>query len=136
MSIKSGTLHYKTLYLPAKVMLLIALSRPDGFPLPYDRAPTWYGISSDSAEEGLRELRDTALLAVQRDWVKAPRSETGWTAVLMYTLQGSFSTAERKKVSRIRNRATTVPDDEAGDQVAPVVRIPVKRRRRRRQDPA
>lgn len=67
--------HYKTLRLPAKVMLLIALSRPDGFPLPYDRAANWYEVSSDSAEEGLRELRDTGLLAVERNWVKAPRSE-------------------------------------------------------------
>jgi hypothetical protein len=57
----------------------------------------------------------------------------------MYTLQGSFSTVERKKASRIRNLATTVADDEAGDQVAPVRRIPtVKKFRlgRRFQDPA
>jgi len=129
--------HYETLHLPAKVMLLIALSRPDGFPLPYDRAPAWYGISSDSAEEGLRELRATGLLTVQRNWVKAPRSETGWTAELLYTLQDSFSTAERKKASRIRNRATTVDDDEARDQVARVVRFRTgKRRLRRHKDPA
>lgn len=121
--------------LPAKVMLLIALSRPDGFPLPYDRAPAWYGVSSDSAEEGLRELRATGLLAVERNWVKAPRSETGWTGELMYTLQGSFSTVERKKVTRIRNLATTVADDE----VAPVRRIRTGKKlrlRRRSQDPA
>jgi hypothetical protein len=43
--------HYKTLRLPTKIMVLIALSRPDGFPLPYDRAHDWYGVSSDSAED-------------------------------------------------------------------------------------
>jgi hypothetical protein len=36
-------------------MLLIALSLPDGFRQPYDRAPDWYGVSFDSAEEGLKE---------------------------------------------------------------------------------
>lgn len=130
--------HYKTLHLPAKIMLLIALSRPDGFPLPYDRAYGWYGVSPDSAEEGLRKLRATELLAVERNWVKAPRSETGWTEELTYTLQGPFSTAERRKASRIRNAAAVVADDEASDQVAPVVRLrkTVKRRRRRSQDSA
>ncbi|MGH3963013.1 MAG: hypothetical protein ACRDRY_07150 [Pseudonocardiaceae bacterium] len=112
--------HYKVLRLPAKVMLLVALSRPDGFPLPYDRAANWYGVSSDSAEEGLRELRDTGLLNVERNWVKAPRSETGWTEQLTYTLQGSFCTAERTRASRIRSHATPVVDD----QTVPVVRNP------------
>jgi hypothetical protein len=104
--------HYKILRLPAKVMLLIALSRPDGFQMPYHRTHGWYGVSSDSAEEGLRELRDTGLLAVERNWVKAPRSETGWTEVLTYTLQGSFSTPERKKASRIRSHASQVVDEQ------------------------
>jgi hypothetical protein len=111
--------HYKTLRLPAKVMLIIALSRPDSFPLPYERAHSWYGVSSDSAEQGLRELRDTGLLAVERNWVKAPRSETGWTEQLTYTLQGSFSAAARKKASSIRSHASEVVDDQAATVVQP-----------------
>jgi hypothetical protein len=108
--------HYKTLRLPAKVLLLIALSLPDGFTLPYDQAPNWYGVSSDSAEEGLRELRATRLLAVERHWLKTPRSETGWTEQLMYTLQGSFSTVERKKASRIRSHASQVVDEQTSEE--------------------
>jgi hypothetical protein len=114
--------HYKTLGLPAKVMLIVALSLPDRFWLPYEYAHAWYGVSSDSAEEGLRELRATGLLAVEHTYVKAPRSATGWTERLLYTLQGSFSTAERKKASRIRSRAAG--EDEVGsEQLAPVVPI-------------
>jgi hypothetical protein len=94
-------------------MLLIALSLPDGFSLPYDRAPAWYGVSPDSAEEGLRELRDKDLLGVDRRWIKAARSETGWTEQLMYTLQGSFSKGERKKASRLRGQTTFETEDES-----------------------
>jgi len=95
--------HYKTLGLPAKVMLLIALSRPDGFQMPYHWGPDYYGVSFDSTKEGLRELRATGLLAVEPSWVKAPKSETGWTERLLYTLQGSFSTAERQKAALFRS---------------------------------
>jgi hypothetical protein len=101
-------------------MLIIALSLRDGFWLPYERVLEWYGVSSDSAEEGLRELRDVGLLAVKSNWIKTPRSKIGWTERLLYTLQGSFSKAERLKASRIRNRAATVPAHEvATEQVAP-----------------
>jgi hypothetical protein len=103
--------HYTSLCLPAKVMLLIALSLPDGFHLAYGRAPAWYGVSVDSAEQGLRELRRAGLLSVQRTWFKTPRSATGWTEQLLYTLQGSFSQDERKKASRFRGKAITDPAD-------------------------
>ena len=114
--------YYKTLSLPAKVMLLVALFRPkDGFPMPYEKTRRWYGVSSDSSEEGLRELRKVGLLAVESNWVPAPRSAIDWTEELLYTLQGPFSKAERVKASRFRSRATTVPDAEVPtEQVAPV----------------
>jgi hypothetical protein len=114
--------YYKTLRLPAKVMLLIALSLADGFPLPYDRAPDWFGVSSDSAEEGLRELRAAGLLGVDRNWIEAPRSPTGWTEQLLYTLQGSFSRAERTRASRIRNRSARPPAPEP--QAPTIVKLP------------
>jgi hypothetical protein len=113
--------HYTSLGLPAKVMLLIALSLPDRFPLPYKRARAWYGVSEDSAEEGLRDLRQIELLTVERDYVKAPRSETGWIEQLRYTLQGSFSKEERIKASRFRRQVTRDPDDELTVDDTPLV---------------
>ena len=111
--------HCRTLRLPAKVMLLIALTLKDGFWLPYDQVPEWYGVSSDSAEEGLKELRKIGLLDVESNWVKAPRSKIGWTEQLLYTLQGPFSTAERQKAANFRRR-TPADVEVAPDQLAPV----------------
>ena len=89
--------------------------------MPYEKTRRWYGVSSDSSEEGLRELRKVGLLAVESNWVPAPRSAIDWTEELLYTLQGPFSKAERVKASRFRSRASTVPDAEVpNEQVAPV----------------
>jgi hypothetical protein len=104
--------HYTSLSLPAKVMLLIALSSKDGFPLPYNKAHPWYGVSEDSAEEGMRELRNKELLSVDRRWMKAARSKTGWTEQYLYTLEGPFSREERKKASRFRGDPMPDLDDE------------------------
>lgn len=93
--------HYTDLSLPAKVILLIALSLDDGFSLPKivrDR----YGISADSADEGLRELVNKDLLDREYRWEKESRSDTGWTKRYTYTPIGSFSKAERKKASASR----------------------------------
>jgi hypothetical protein len=100
--------HYTSLSLPAKVMLLIALFSQDGFALPYNKTRPWYGVSEDSAESGIRELRNNKLLSVERSWVRAPRSKTGWTEQYLYTLEGSFSRAERTKAALFR--AAGVPD--------------------------
>jgi hypothetical protein len=109
--------HYTSLSLPAKVMLLIALFSQDGFPLPYNKAPDWYGISEDSAESGLRELRKKDLLGVERRWIKAPRSKTGWTEQYMYTLEGSFSREERTKAAHFRGEVIPDLDDEILDEI-------------------
>jgi hypothetical protein len=109
--------HHRSLSLPAKVMLLIALSLQDGFPLPYKRARDWYGVSEDSAEEGLRELGDKDLVSFDRRWRKNARSETGWIEQRVYTLEGSFSREERKKAARFRAEATPDADDEILDEI-------------------
>lgn len=57
----TDSLHLK-LSLPAKVMLLIALSLDDGFPLPVARAKDWYGISSDTVKLGRQHLAELANL--------------------------------------------------------------------------
>ena len=77
--------YFLSLSLPAKAMLLVALSLQDGFYLPSERADDWYGISPDSADRGLRELRKAALLDADRKWVKNQRSDTGWTEHLTCT---------------------------------------------------
>lgn len=92
--------HYETLSLPGKALLLVALSRPDDFPLPYERGRDWYGISADSTERGLKELCNAGLLRYRQDWVKNQRSDTGWIEQRLYTLQGPYSTANRKKAAK------------------------------------
>ncbi|MEK7423225.1 MAG: hypothetical protein AAB131_05225 [Actinomycetota bacterium] len=95
---------HQSLSLPAKAMLLVALSLPDGFPLPADRVPKWYGISADSAERGLRELRKAGVLDVDEQWVKNAKSETGWTQERHYTLDEPFSSTARKKAAATDRR--------------------------------
>ena len=107
-------------------MLLIALTLKDGFWLPYDQVPEWYGVSSDSAEEGLKELRKIGLLDAESNWIKAPRSATGWTEQLLYRRcrgrspapNRPFSTAERQKAANFRRR-TPAGEEVAPEQLAP-----------------
>jgi len=79
------------LSLPAKAMLLIALSLPARFPLPAERAPNWYGISETTARRGFRELRQKGLITVDKEYKEAPLAPMGYTAVNFYTLQAPFS---------------------------------------------
>jgi hypothetical protein len=86
----------RTLSLPATAMLLIALSLEDDFTLPYDKAEPWYGISSASAERGLRELHGRGLLLIQDIYVEAPLSPEGYTRRRSYTLQPPFGPHGRR----------------------------------------
>lgn len=96
---------YRRLDLPAKAMLLIALSRPPGFILPSAKVPQWYGISEDTAERGFRQLRNVGVLEFEDRHKKAPLSKTGYATDRLYTLQGAFY-LPREKATR-RARATT-----------------------------
>ncbi|MGH9269257.1 MAG: hypothetical protein ACRD0D_13920, partial [Acidimicrobiales bacterium] len=60
------------LSLRAKVMLLVALSLDDGFVMPAERAPAWYGVSSDTAQRGLAELCTQCVLDADLGHKKAP----------------------------------------------------------------
>lgn len=104
--------HYTNLSLRAKVMLLIALERPDNFTLAQNKVPGWYGISEDTAFHGLRELRDVGLLHVEPMWVESARSDIGYTQQWVYSLQGAFSVASRNKASRIAKTNYTGPVKE------------------------
>jgi hypothetical protein len=87
--------HYVDWSLRAKVMLLIALSLPKTFYLPHDKAPSWYGISADSADRGLRELHTAGVLVSTYEWMNAPRSDTGWARRVTYKLVGPYSKSAR-----------------------------------------
>jgi hypothetical protein len=91
--------HFLTLSLAAKVMLLIALERPDNFVLAQSKVPHWYGVSADTADRGFRELRQVGLLNAREDWVPNPRSDIGWTQQYIYSLTGEFSDKARKQAA-------------------------------------
>lgn len=79
-----------TLGLPAKAMLLVALSLPPGFVLPVEKAPDWYGISADTAQRGLASLVRRGLVERVRTYKKAPLAPAGFSYDSRYTLQGDF----------------------------------------------
>lgn len=78
-------------------MLLIALSLPGVFYLPYEKAKPWYGISADSAGRGLRELEKAGFLVTVQQWVKNHRSDTGWVEQRRYMLAGPYAKTARKR---------------------------------------
>ena len=78
------------LKLPAKAMLLVALSLPPPFVLPVEKAPQWYGISADTAQRGLASLVQHDVLKVARTPKRAPLAPAGFTYDSRYTLQGGF----------------------------------------------
>jgi len=81
---------HSRLDLPAKAMLLIALSHSDDFYFLQEKAPDWYGISADTAGRGLRTLRDEGLLKTRQVRKEAPLSPQGFAVQLHYTLQPPF----------------------------------------------
>jgi hypothetical protein len=104
--------HYRTLSLPAKAMLLVALSLPADFYLPYEKAQPWYGISADSAGRGLRELEKADLLVSLPEWVKNHRSDTGWIEQRHYMLLGPYAKTPRKR-RPAKDKARPAPDGDA-----------------------
>ena len=94
--------HHDRLSLPAKAILLIALSLNDGFILPVEKAPQWYGLSADTATRGLQELRDARLLSVAISWDLNYRSSTFHVEKRKYTLTGAFSKAEQERAANAR----------------------------------
>jgi len=78
------------LSLPAKAVLLIALSLPDWFILPSEKACNWYGISADTIERGLTELQKRGILGRKKESKVAPLSPLGYTDELRYRLRPPF----------------------------------------------
>ncbi len=87
---------YETLELPAKAMLLIALSiRADDFLLPAAQVPTWYGISESTAQRGLQELKRAKAMSSRYEEKPSGRAPEGFTRDTLYTLQTPFGPTGR-----------------------------------------
>lgn len=84
------------LTLPGLAMLLVALSEQQGFTLPTERVPGWYGWSADTAERGFAELEEVGLLSKVKYRRKEPLSPNGYGMVNKYYLGPPFRTADTK----------------------------------------
>jgi DNA-binding transcriptional ArsR family regulator len=89
------------LSLRAKVALLIALSLKDGFQLPAERGPDWYGISADTLQRGLTELVEKDLLEFDDHVRVEPLSAIGTTVEREYSLLPPFGVDPLKKAARL-----------------------------------
>lgn len=88
--LNSGELWCATLSLPAKAMLLIALSRPNDFVMPVEQVPTWYGLSADTAQRGIAELGRRGVLTSRRIAKTAPLAPDGFTYDRHFTLVDDY----------------------------------------------
>ncbi|HUZ26763.1 MAG TPA: hypothetical protein VMV07_23670 [Streptosporangiaceae bacterium] len=96
---------YVSLTFAAKATLLVALSLRPPFALPAERAPAWYGLSADTVDRGLRELRHAGLLTRSFTEVQNWLSPTGKTTQYKFTLRPPFARPARKPASRGHLRA-------------------------------
>ena len=81
---------FEILKLSEITFLIIGLSQNDGFSLPVERGPDYYGISADTLFRGSRGLRKHGLLDWDRVPKKAPLAPKGYTIENRYTLQPPF----------------------------------------------
>lgn len=93
-----------SLSLSEKAMLLIALSLPPGFSLPYDRVPDWYGVSADTAQRGFGGLVGKGVLTMETGYKAAPLTARGWTEERRYTLAVPLRPQEKPPRSEARAR--------------------------------
>jgi len=91
---------YQVLTLPELAILLIGRSLSDGFRLPFEMGPEWYGISADTVARGIAGLREHGVLRMDQTFKKAPLSPVGYTAEHRYTLLEPFGPVGRKAPNR------------------------------------
>lgn len=87
--------HYRELTLPGIATLLIALSLPDDFILPYAKAKPWYGIGTDTLARGIHQLTDLGVLKSRDEWMINAKAKTGYQSQRHYTLTGPYSSRLR-----------------------------------------
>lgn len=102
---------YRTLTLRAKVMLMISLSLKPDFALPIEQVPNWYGVSANSAQRGLNELRDHGILKDRKERRDSWNGPDGYVLENRYTLQGSFAVIVSEKAGVIDLAARQVQKD-------------------------
>ncbi len=86
---------YEALSFPAKAVLMIALSLQSPFVLPTTKIRDWYGISTESGERGLRELRHRGVLHRRLTTKRAPLAPLAETQEYRYTLKPPFARSAR-----------------------------------------
>jgi hypothetical protein len=86
---------YSKLSLAGTAVLLIGLSLEQPFQLRTEHAAGWYGVSADTLQRGLDELRDHQLLTITPRRIPAPKLRQGWTVANEYRLQGAFARQDR-----------------------------------------
>ncbi len=93
---------HKRLGLAATSVLLIALNkstRKPWFQLRTEPQSKWYGVSPDTLQRGLDELRDAELLHVHPRRVRDYKARFGTTIVNEYVLLGAFATPSTASAS-------------------------------------
>jgi hypothetical protein len=107
----TGSRWFHEMSVPELSVLLIARSLSDGFWLPQERGPEWYGISADTINRGIGGLSRLGLLQVDKKFKKAPLSAVGYTAEHHYTLLPPFGPVGRKAGTRPQSKVppTTGP---------------------------
>lgn len=91
---------FEILNLPELTFLIIALSNQEGFSLPAERGPDYYGISADTIERGVRGLKKVGLLDVRKNYKKAPLAPEGFTYENCYWLQPPFVLEDKIKLGK------------------------------------
>jgi hypothetical protein len=86
---------HQKLSLAGTAALLIGLNSRPVFQLRKEHAAGWFGVSADTLQRGLDELRDYGLLAIEQRRIAAPRTRQGWTVVNEYGLLAPFAKAIR-----------------------------------------
>jgi hypothetical protein len=119
---------HERLTLPGKALLLIwlsATSQQRTFPMSYEQAPIWYGVSERTAERGILELQHYGLMKATALKVSEARAPEGYTIRYYRSLTGDFSHDNRHqahmsmvKQTRSRHQRDIAPESaEEGESV-------------------
>jgi len=95
------------LSLAATSVLLIALDkskRKPWFQLRTEPQSHWYGVSPDTLQRGLDELRDARLLHVHPRKVRDNKARFGTTTVNEYVLLGAFATPNTEPIVELETK--------------------------------